>query len=723
MKKIFTFALAALIATAATAQSPKTVNDGKMPDKTVMVNKNARNIGTAAEASAATMNTSSATLPIQKMVQNMPVLPKTKGAAVAAPIDDVAGNYKIKSTSALSSGATVNGTKLTLVKKSATELTIKGLDEAVDIVGTYADGVLTIPATYLYKNTRYDKDVYWGAWDTDATTYKESVNATWNGEAFEFDANEYIGSGAVGLGYFSLDRNMTWVVDAGAVNADISEILGSYIIQATSALSNDATQNGTAVTISQGSADNEVVITGWGSTSFTPITATYANGVLTINKQLIYSSATNGDLYFGEYNATTKTLEEQTTAEWTGEAFEFKASALIGGMWVTSGGFNFLDRSVSLVKKPDGDYTATLTLPTRTFADNKGQCTVEIGGDAAAAKMIVIGGDFNASLLNDYVSVLGTDVEPGTMDLDLSTQDPGIVTVYLATLDDNNKVVESVAKWVWVQDYSNDNWNSLGNATYTDDIFYGALSNLIEHQGEKWNVEVQQSKTDATSFRLVNLFGAQSGWQDTQNDPLAAFNHYINYNISAEGVEIELSPLGMTFATENGDGFIETLNNGEYKDNIITFPQRGLLFAIADGVEEGSGWYGNTGGLFKLELPGQLTVNVKNDGAAAAGATITVANAQYTTGAEGNAVINIDAAGDKSYDVTVALGSGSKSYTVDFKKDGKAVIDAAFGTTAINNITSEKAAANAPVYNLIGQRVSENAKGLLIKNGKKIINK
>lgn len=41
--------------------------------------------------------------------------------------------------------------------------------------------------------------------------------------------------------------------------------------------------------------------------------------------------------------------------------------------------------------------------------------------------------------------------------------------------------------------------------------------------------------------------------------------------------------------------------------------------------------------------------------------------------------------------------------------------------TGINNITTEAADANAPVYNLSGQRVGKNAKGVLIKNGKKYV--
>lgn len=43
--------------------------------------------------------------------------------------------------------------------------------------------------------------------------------------------------------------------------------------------------------------------------------------------------------------------------------------------------------------------------------------------------------------------------------------------------------------------------------------------------------------------------------------------------------------------------------------------------------------------------------------------------------------------------------------------------------TGINGIVSDKAATNAPVYNLSGQRVDSSYKGVVIRNGKKFVNK
>lgn len=60
------------------------------------------------------------------------------------------------------------------------------------------------------------------------------------------------------------------------------------------------------------------------------------------------------------------------------------------------------------------------------------------------------------------------------------------------------------------------------------------------------------------------------------------------------------------------------------------------------------------------------------------------------------------------YNGTNEINTGSSIYSLN-------------GTTGINNISAEEANTDAPVYNLAGQRVGKNAKGVLIKNGKKYV--
>lgn len=78
---------------------------------------------------------------------------------------------------------------------------------------------------------------------------------------------------------------------------------------------------------------------------------------------------------------------------------------------------------------------------------------------------------------------------------------------------------------------------------------------------------------------------------------------------------------------------------------------------------------------------------------------------------------NVTISEGEGYDVTGVL--------VTAKLSGKIVKELApISTpvpTGINNITTEATDANASAYNLAGQRVGKNAKGVLIKNGKKYV--
>ncbi len=78
---------------------------------------------------------------------------------------------------------------------------------------------------------------------------------------------------------------------------------------------------------------------------------------------------------------------------------------------------------------------------------------------------------------------------------------------------------------------------------------------------------------------------------------------------------------------------------------------------------------------------------------------------------------NVTISEGEGYDVTGVL--------VTAKLSGKIVKELApISTpvpTGINNITTEATDANAPAYNLSGQLVGKNAKGVLIKNGKKYV--
>lgn len=74
-------------------------------------------------------------------------------------------------------------------------------------------------------------------------------------------------------------------------------------------------------------------------------------------------------------------------------------------------------------------------------------------------------------------------------------------------------------------------------------------------------------------------------------------------------------------------------------------------------------------------------------------------------------------------DVVVVFGK-LKKHNDTYELDLNNILISQNGTTTgITNITAEEAAKNAPVYNLAGQKVTKAYKGVVIKNGKKMIQK
>lgn len=74
-------------------------------------------------------------------------------------------------------------------------------------------------------------------------------------------------------------------------------------------------------------------------------------------------------------------------------------------------------------------------------------------------------------------------------------------------------------------------------------------------------------------------------------------------------------------------------------------------------------------------------------------------------------------------DVVVVYGK-LKKFNNTYELDKNNILISQNGTTTgITNITTDEAAKNAPVYNLAGQKVTKAYKGVVIKNGKKMIQK
>lgn len=113
---------------------------------------------------------------------------------------------------------------------------------------------------------------------------------------------------------------------------------------------------------------------------------------------------------------------------------------------------------------------------------------------------------------------------------------------------------------------------------------------------------------------------------------------------------------------------------------------------------------------------GSLSYNISDDG--------TTGNELQVFGGlsfDGKKFTSIDDI--KVGDVVVVYGK-LKKYGTTYELDKNNILISLNGTTTgITNITTDEAAKNAPVYNLAGQKVTKAYKGVVIKNGKKMIQK
>ena len=75
------------------------------------------------------------------------------------------------------------------------------------------------------------------------------------------------------------------------------------------------------------------------------------------------------------------------------------------------------------------------------------------------------------------------------------------------------------------------------------------------------------------------------------------------------------------------------------------------------------------------------------------------------------------------YTVAAAENVDVKGIMVRYKNTYEIYPTEAPATTGINKITNNASDENAPVYNLAGQRVDKSYKGIVIKKGKKYLNK
>lgn len=187
-------------------------------------------------------------------------------------------------------------------------------------------------------------------------------------------------------------------------------------------------------------------------------------------------------------------------------------------------------------------------------------------------------------------------LEDGTeYPIQLMLNDPDNTTPY-----GNSQIAITVAPWPW---------EKLGVGKFRDDIlttFYGGT-------GEEIDVTIYKHKTREGIYMIEDMFGwnyLRAFFGGTQAQIEAKYYTYTSTNITINCADptncgFPRQPMGIIDVDPAYGAYeIATLQGGTLVDGIITFPTRGLVIYTA-----GSGYYGNTNGMFRIILPGYEAVD------------------------------------------------------------------------------------------------------------------
>ena len=168
-------------------------------------------------------------------------------------------------------------------------------------------------------------------------------------------------------------------------------------------------------------------------------------------------------------------------------------------------------------------------------------------------------------------------------------------------------------------------------------------------------------------------------------------------------------------AAEEGGG--ETVDISNTPETAYTVAKAIELIAAGEGLSTKVYVKGTISYIKEISTQyGNATYDISDDGTTSN--ALTVYRGNYLGGEKFTAGDELEVGDDvvvygqlKLYNTSNQINTGSSIYSVNGV------------TTGVNGITTDEADTNDPVFNLAGQRVNDNFKGVVIKNGKKFMNR
>ena len=263
------------------------------------------------------------------------------------------------------------------------------------------------------------------------------------------------------------------------------------------------------------------------------------------------------------------------------------------------------------------DYSLTMEYAGKHTNENYEECAminVTMGTDLTSCALAVVAADEDtdatvAGMLDGSIDCL-TLTESTSVTIPLAKS--GIYKAVAATFDENVTMLDVYTmEFEFTISNGDDNWVSLGIATYTDDL----ILPLFGNDPMSYNVEVLENREKPGLFRIVDPYGPEfplypyassyadgtyieidatdpdgvwiEGWQSTgidiaDNGLMSITSMAWHQAMANEATKEDAKEAGLC---------------GVVADGVITFPTDGLVVGLGE-----SAYYGNRNGAFRLDM-------------------------------------------------------------------------------------------------------------------------
>lgn len=267
------------------------------------------------------------------------------------------------------------------------------------------------------------------------------------------------------------------------------------------------------------------------------------------------------------------------------------------------------------------DYSLTMEYAGKHTNENYEECAminVTMGTDLTSCALAVVAADEDtdatvAGMLDGSIDCL-TLTESTSVTIPLAKS--GTYNAVAITYDDYDNMLDvHTMEFEFTVGNGDDNWISLGMATYTEDC----VTTFFNVENVSYQVEVRENTNQPGLYRIINPYGAAYPY-NAEGDYDTSKEYFIEIDATdPEGVyipgiygtgmnwgygEFSITSMAYYYMAAQGATF-EEVKDGGYcgilADNVITFPAKSLLISLSE-YNGGNFYTSNNNGAFRLDM-------------------------------------------------------------------------------------------------------------------------